>query len=340
MEEIGKETKLSLEDLILKVEDFLALDLPERPVILHPWLKEKSNTLISGWRGAGKTWFIITLMNAVTRGLMFGPWETITPVPCLYIDGELNDDEIQERLKSIQIGERKVPLYIYNECLMKELGCPKASLLDPNWRDKILNFILTHKIGLTGFDNLSALTGGANPYDENTKKDWAPINDWLIDVKHKGCANILVHHTGKGGDQRGTSEREDNIDTSILLAQPKDYRPEQGCRFVLKFTKKRTHQSEANLIQDHDFQLKEEDGKVDWEVSGHKGNTDLEILKMLSDGIKQSDIAKAFGITPPAITKKKNGFIAKGWLDSEGKITPVGKHELESSDWMNEEADV
>jgi hypothetical protein len=39
---------------------------------------------------------------------------------------------------------------------------------------------LAHKIGLTGFDNLSALTGGANPYDENTKKDWAPINGFGV----------------------------------------------------------------------------------------------------------------------------------------------------------------
>jgi putative DNA primase/helicase len=36
---------------------------------------------------------------------------------------------------------------------------------------------------------------------------------------------LIVHHTGKGGEQRGTSRREDVLDTSISLRRPADYAP-------------------------------------------------------------------------------------------------------------------
>ena len=36
---------------------------------------------------------------------------------------------------------------------------------------------------------------------------------------------LIVHHAGKGGQQRGTSRREDVLDTSISLRHPEDYVP-------------------------------------------------------------------------------------------------------------------
>jgi putative DNA primase/helicase len=50
---------------------------------------------------------------------------------------------------------------------------------------------------------------------------------------------VLVHHAGKGGQQRGTSKREDLLDVVIGLSRPKDYDPSQGAVFVAEFTKAR-----------------------------------------------------------------------------------------------------
>jgi putative DNA primase/helicase len=50
---------------------------------------------------------------------------------------------------------------------------------------------------------------------------------------------LLVHHAGTNGRQRGTSRREDALDTVIALRRPEDYLPEQGARFEVHFEKLR-----------------------------------------------------------------------------------------------------
>ena len=50
---------------------------------------------------------------------------------------------------------------------------------------------------------------------------------------------ILVHHAGKDGQQRGTSKREDVLDTVIDLRRPQNYVASQGVRFELYFQKGR-----------------------------------------------------------------------------------------------------
>ena len=59
----------------------------------------------------------------------------------------------------------------------------------------------------------------------------------LLRNRHAGRAVILLHHAGKGGAQRGTSRREDVLDTVISLRRPSDYCPEEGARFELYFEK-------------------------------------------------------------------------------------------------------
>src|SRR3712207_8895249 len=49
----------------------------------------------------------------------------------------------------------------------------------------------------------------------------------------------LIHHAGKGGQQRGTSRREDALDTVIALRRPADYEPEQGARLEVHLEKAR-----------------------------------------------------------------------------------------------------
>jgi hypothetical protein len=53
----------------------------------------------------------------------------------------------------------------------------------------------------------------------------------------QGVAVLPVHHAGTNGRQRGTSRREDALDTVIALRRPED--PEQGARFEIHFEKLR-----------------------------------------------------------------------------------------------------
>src|SRR4051794_33801284 len=58
---------------------------------------------------------------------------------------------------------------------------------------------------LVVLDNLSSLAGGR----ENEGDDWRPMQDLVLSLRRRGTSTLLVHHSGKGGQQRGTSRRED-----------------------------------------------------------------------------------------------------------------------------------
>ena len=85
-------------------------------------------------------------------------------------------------------------------------------------------------------DNISTLfKSGA----ENRADDWQPAQDWLLRMRGQGRSVLLVHHAGKGGAQRGTSKREDILDTVIALRHSVEYSPERGAEFEIHFEKSR-----------------------------------------------------------------------------------------------------
>jgi hypothetical protein len=104
----------TLEDVILSSSDYQLINLPEKKTIIHPIVSEQQIILISGWRGIGKSWFAIGLMDAVTRGAYFGPWPIKHCVPCLYLDGEMASQDVKKRIHDLNPAEnRKAPLRLF-----------------------------------------------------------------------------------------------------------------------------------------------------------------------------------------------------------------------------------
>ena len=100
-------------------------------------------------------------------------------------------------------------------------------------------------VDLVIFDNLSTLcTNGS----ESASDAWVPMQNWLLKLRRQGIAVLLVHHAGTNGRQRGTSRREDALDTVIALRRPEDYSPEQGARFEVHFEKLRNRVDSAGAI--------------------------------------------------------------------------------------------
>ena len=60
-----------------------------------------------------------------------------------------------------------------------------------------------------------------------------------MEQRRAGRSVVFMHHAGKGGAQRGTSRREDVLDTVIALRRPQDYQADQGARFEVHFEKNR-----------------------------------------------------------------------------------------------------
>jgi len=316
--------KQSLEDIIIPARDFRVIEIPTRRVFLKPWLRENGIILIVGWRGIGKTWFALSVLNAVSQGKQFGPWECEAPMPCLFLDGEMPADDIHERIDVLDLhSDREAPLYIYSDHYANQFGISKAHLANESWRTKMKSILLARGIKLFAIDNLASLASGL---DENSKKDWDPINQWLLELRFVGITTIMLHHESKEGRQRGTSAREDNIDISISLKYPHDYTPEDGARFIAHFSKARIPTVDLQLIADTEFKLvQNESGENVWTWANVKGHRKREILKMLDEGLEYEAIKQQLGLSSKGyITKIKKEAIDNGLLTPKGNLTQPG----------------
>ena len=85
-------------------------------------------------------------------------------------------------------------------------------------------------------DNLSCLMRSGS---ENDAESWVPVAEWALGLRRQGKAVLFVQHDGKGGQQRGTSKKEDVMDVVIQLNHAKDYLGEKGAAFTVAFKKAR-----------------------------------------------------------------------------------------------------
>lgn len=311
--------KATINDIIIQARDFVILDIPPKESLLHPWLTELSITFISSWRGTGKTWLALSILDAVSKGKPFGPWAVKKSVPCLFLDAEMPAQDIQERAQELGIDE----VYIYSDAFANSLGLSRANLTSETWRSAITSLLITRGIKLWVLDNVSSVTPGFN---ELTKEQWGPINNWLLDLRFKGISTIILDHEGKTvPGPRGTSGKEDNIDNSITLKRPFDYSPEDGCKFVLHFSKSRVRTQDLPLVPDLQFQLRQDEaGKLIWTHGSIKTETKKEILRLTDEGMKGSDIASLVGTSRPYITKVQKQAQKDGYLGKNGKLTQTG----------------
>jgi len=316
--------KVTLEDIITNISIFCENKLPKRETYLHPWLKESSINLISGWRGVGKTFFAMAIADAVSNGKSFGPWRCDEAAPVLFLDGEMPPQDIIDRARDLKLDrDRDQPFIFYCDALANQHGIPRANLGSESWRAKMKSILITRKVKLWFIDNLASLAAGI---DENKKQDWDPINQWLLELRFAGISTIMLHHVNKDGGQRGTSAREDNLDVSLLLKPPHDYTPEDGARFIARFSKARVKTSYLNLIADTEFKLScDDDGSYIWTFGNIKQERKREILKMLDEGASYKTIKDTLGLASKGyITKIKNQAVKDGYLDKDNKLTQSG----------------
>lgn len=309
-------------DAILEVEQFLALDIPEKQFYLHPWLTEQSIFMISAWRGAGKTGWVLGILDAITKGKAFGPWQPGTPVNCLYIDGEMAVQDVMKRLNELGTCQRQAKLFVYSDSYAHSLGLPKANLLDGAWQEGLRAWMKDQRVKVWVVDNLASLSGGI---DENSREQWDPIGKFLLSLRFDGITTGIIHHDGKTGVQRGTSAREDHCDVCIGLKKPSDYRADQGARFVATFTKSRIPTEHLPLIADTEFQFMRTTGDVlEWAWKGAADAMRRHIIKHLDQGMSQSEVASLLNTTKGWVSKVRAEAIKEKLLTEKNKLTPNG----------------
>lgn len=104
----------------------------------------------------------------------------------------------------------------------------------------------------------------------------------------------MVHHAGKGGAQRGTSRREDVLDTVISLRRPSDYAPDQGARFEVHFEKARGFLGQS--AQPFEAKYEVHAGKGVWTRTEMFDAERSRVSALLKDGVSIRDAAEELGL--------------------------------------------
>jgi putative DNA primase/helicase len=115
-------------------------------------------------------------------------------------------------------------------------------------------------------DNLSCLLQKVKENDVDT---WRPFQFWLLKLRRMGLTVLFLHHAGRSGYQRGTTGREDVLDTIISLKHPPSYKHEEGSKFIIRNEKPRGlvgKDVEPFLAQ---IRISQETG-LSWEIQGVK----------------------------------------------------------------------
>ncbi|MHB1285309.1 MAG: AAA family ATPase [Leptospirales bacterium] len=219
------------------LEDLIAREFPPREFILSPWLMNQSLNMLHAWRGVGKTHIALELAYAVATGGGFLKWEAPKPRGVLYIDGEMPASTLQERLSRIIASEDREPVPGLFRIITPDLQSTCVPDLATYQGQREIEAALTDDTDLIILDNLSCLVrrGGR----ENDAESWLSVQEWALHLRSKGKSVIFIHHSGKSGAQRGTSKREDVLDTVISLRRPPGYEGQEGCSIEIHFEKAR-----------------------------------------------------------------------------------------------------
>ena len=242
-------------------------------------------------RGIGKTFFGLGITYAVASSGQFIKWSAPKPQGVLLLDGEMPGPVLQERLACIALSSSKeatAPFMIVTPDL-QEYGMPD---LTSEAGRAAIDELLTPDIKLIVVDNISTLSKAK----ENDADSWLPVQGWALQQRARGRTVLFIHHSGKGGQQRGTSRREDVLDTVIALRRPGDYQPSEGARFEIHFEKARgiygddVKAIEAQLTTD-------QYNRQTWSFTDLEDSMTHRIARLLGDGLKHRDIAEELDIS-------------------------------------------
>jgi len=306
---------------MIHVDEFIKTDMPTRVSILFPWLKTATVTLISAMRGIGKTWLSTIISLAVTRMVPIGEWYPENPAKCVYVDGEMASDQLKNRMNQmiVNLPEEKAPLFIVSSDLMKWKRLRKPNIADKCWRDSIMNIVSDTGFRILILDNLASLAPGRN---ENIKRHWDPVNEWLLELRANKVATIMIHHSGKNSKQRGTSALEDNIDYSLYLSRPSDYRIEQGARFNVEFTKTREDLGKAGAP--FCLHIKKAGEGLIWTTETPKPELKHFIIALLGLKVPQNEIAKMLHCDENTVIQAMRRAILKGVINTNCDLIGEG----------------
>lgn len=285
-----------------------ALDLgmhqfPQRLQLLGPLLHAGDLAMVFAARGVGKTMVSLGISMALAFGDRFLRWTVNAPVGVLYLDGEMAGEVMQQRVRAFVPADVREDLAqnfrLFTPDLLPE-GQPLPDL-STSAGQQLVEPLIHADTKVVVIDNISSWCRSGK---ENESESWTPVADWLLTLRRRGIAVLLVHHAGKSGQQRGASKREDLLDLVVELRRAGDYDPKAGAAFSWVISKGRhLFGEDAGELE---LTLKLEDGLARWTFREAEASNAKRVLAMADDGLSMSKIAEELGVARSTVWRRLN----------------------------------
>lgn len=321
-----------LAPFVVSAAELMKRDMPPKPMLVSTFMACASFGMVVAPRGIGKSWFSLALGVAISTGQsVFLGWKIHQQTRVLYVDGEMQTIGIHDRIKALSGGQRMDSLDILPSEELYQAGRPVC--LDDKTEQSQIEAMLDalkadgRRPGLIILDNLSTLRRGV---DENSNTETQSLVDFLVSLRHRGYAVLVVHHTNKAGKQRGASIIEVPQDFIIELKKPEGGASfHQGANFELSFSKIRGRAPEsANFVA----VLEEDaDGKLAFSVdhAAFEVSDDVMILRIVAESQKilpQRAIAGKVGWSAGKANKVIQKLAKDGMLEKDARGTRLTDH--------------
>lgn len=288
------------EPVVVTSSGLLSARFPPRAQLLSPWLLSQSLSMIFAPRGIGKTHVSLGIAHALGTAGEFLGWRAPEPVGVLFLDGEMPGSDLRHRWERIIASTGRADdagnVRFMTPDLQPHGVMP--NLFTPQGQRAITHAAEFAKVIIV--DNLSSLVRGGK---ENEGESWQPVAEWALSMRSSGRSVVFIHHSGKGGQQRGTSKREDLLDTVIALRRPADYEPDQGARFEIHFEKARALYGEDVTPMEAALTTRP-DGTQQWVMRQVADASEAQMIDLAELGLSAREIASELGVSHSTVVRR------------------------------------
>lgn len=161
-----------------------------------------------------KSWLAMDMAVNISRGLSFMDSFKSKKLNVGYLDKENPERVVQERFRMIMRG--KGIRTINNLFLLPDEFA--GMLTNCQWLDKLMEYVKSNQIEVLFVDTMHRF----GDYKENSSDE---VNDFYLNclkpLQKLGCSLVLIHHTGKNGDFRGSSDIKGMLDNMFSIKKDK-----------------------------------------------------------------------------------------------------------------------